>query len=84
MINKLKLRRKAYGYTQEELAYMIGVRRQSITRIENQTYMPTVKLAAKIDFILGGLRSPNFMLSDEEIAELVQRMNDIYVKHFPE
>ena len=43
--NNLKNTRKNKNISQEELATMVGVSRQTISSIENYTYFPTAKLA---------------------------------------
>jgi putative transcriptional regulator len=44
-LNTLKSTRQARGLTQEALATMVGVSRQSIMAIERGRYVPSVKLA---------------------------------------
>lgn len=48
IIPKVKELRKQKGYTQEELANMLGVSRQTIISIEKGGYEPTLSLAFKI------------------------------------
>lgn len=48
IIPKVKELRKQRGYTQEELANMLGVSRQTIISIEKGGYEPTLSLAFKI------------------------------------
>ena len=43
--NKVKLARVEKGYSQEELAHIIGVSRQTIISIEKGIYCPSAKLA---------------------------------------
>lgn len=45
---KVKEFRKQKGYTQEELANILGVSRQTIISIEKGGYEPTLSLAFKI------------------------------------
>lgn len=52
MTNKLKLTRTAHNLTQEELAKLAGVSRQSIHAIESGKYVPTTILALKLARIL--------------------------------
>lgn len=43
--NKIRARRKERGLSQEELARLCGVSRQTINAIENNKYDPTLSLA---------------------------------------
>ena len=45
---KLKLYRIAQGLTQEQLANKVGVRRETIMRLEKAQYNPSLKLAIDI------------------------------------
>ena len=51
MRNSLKIERKRRKITQEQLAEMIGVSRQSINAIERGKYTPSTTLAIKISEI---------------------------------
>ncbi|HIQ97874.1 MAG TPA: helix-turn-helix transcriptional regulator [Candidatus Limivivens merdigallinarum] len=44
----LKKYRQLKGYTQEQLAGMVGVRRETIMRLEKAQYNPSLKLAIDI------------------------------------
>lgn len=46
--NKVEYYRKALGETQEELAYALGVSRQTVISIEKGKYNPSIILAFKI------------------------------------
>ena len=48
MKNRIKELRRAMGYRQEDLAAALGVSRQTIIAIENDTYDPTLGLAMKL------------------------------------
>ena len=52
MVNKLKQSREINQITQEQLAQLVGVSRQSIISIEKGHYVPTSVLALKISFVL--------------------------------
>lgn len=52
MVNKLKQSREDHQITQEQLAQLVGVSRQSIISIEKGHYVPTSVLALKISFVL--------------------------------
>lgn len=44
MENKIRIRRKELGLSQEELAKKCGVSRQTVNAIENNKYDPTLSL----------------------------------------
>ncbi|MDD3361486.1 MAG: helix-turn-helix transcriptional regulator [Hespellia sp.] len=44
----LKMYRVAQGFTQEQLAKLVGVRRETIMRLEKAQYNPSLKLAIDI------------------------------------
>lgn len=46
--NKIKVLRAERNLTQEELAKMVGVTRQTINHIENNIYVPSLGLAFEI------------------------------------
>ena len=48
MKNRIKERRKAIGYRQQDLAEALGVSRQTIVAIENDKYNPTLELAMRL------------------------------------
>jgi putative transcriptional regulator len=52
MLNKLKTARESKSLTQEQLANLVGVSRQSIISIEKGHYVPTTVLALKIAVVL--------------------------------
>ena len=45
---RLKVYRKLKGMTQEQLAAQVGVRRETIMRLEKAQYNPSLKLAIDI------------------------------------
>ena len=47
-ISNLKKYRLFNGFTQEELAYKVNVRRETIARLENAKYNPSLELAVRI------------------------------------
>ncbi|MGQ7279690.1 helix-turn-helix transcriptional regulator [Brevibacillus thermoruber] len=53
MENKIKQLRKLKGISQEELARVCGVSRQTINAIENNKYDPSLKLAFQLARALG-------------------------------
>ena len=48
IITNLKELRKAKKISQQELAEMIGVRRETIVHLENNRYNPSLEMALKI------------------------------------
>lgn len=48
MKNRLEALRKAHGMTQEELADVLEVSRQTVGSLENGRYNPSITLAFKI------------------------------------
>ena len=51
--NRIRARRKERGLSQEELARLCGVSRQTINAIENNKYDPTLSLAFSLARALG-------------------------------
>ncbi|MFD4706033.1 helix-turn-helix transcriptional regulator [Gottfriedia sp. NPDC058432] len=52
MNNRIKELRKAKMLSQDDMAILCGVSRQTINAIENNKYDPTLKLAFKISNVL--------------------------------
>ena len=48
IITKLKEFRKAKKISQQELAQLVGVRRETIVHLENNRYNPSLEMALKI------------------------------------
>ena len=53
MNNRVKELRKEKGYTQEDLAEIIGVSRQTVNAIEKQKFDPSLKTAFKMAKLFG-------------------------------
>ena len=53
MENKIRIKRKELGISQEELAIKRRVSRQTINAIENNKYDPTLSLAFSLAKVLG-------------------------------
>ena len=64
MRNSLKIERAAKKLTQDELAKLIGVSRQSINSIETGRYIPSTVLALKISEVFGKPVNEIFELED--------------------
>jgi len=63
--NHLRQHRARLGWTQEELARRVGVRRQTILAIEKGHYVPSTLLALKLARVLGLAADELFELADE-------------------
>lgn len=50
---QLKKYRQQVGLTQEQLAEKVGVRRETIMRLEKAQYNPSLKLAVDISRVVG-------------------------------
>ena len=65
MINNIKERRLAKGLTQEELARLTGVRRETIIFLEKGKYNPSLRLAYKTAKVLETSIEDIFSFEDE-------------------
>lgn len=59
--------RKAMNLQQAELAEMVGVRRETIGKLENGRYNPSLKLAMDIAKIFGKTVEEVFFFEDENL-----------------
>jgi len=66
MNNKIKIERAIKDITQEELANLVGVTRQTINAIEKNKYNPSAVLAYKISKVFGKTIEEVFDFSDEK------------------
>jgi len=66
VINKLKIERAIKNLTQDELAKLIGVSRQTINSIETGRYVPSTVLALKISKIFQKTVNDIFTLEDSD------------------
>ena len=64
MKNNIKLLRKKFKLTQEDIANATGVTRQTINAIENNKYSPTLELAMKLAIIFKSSVEEVFQLED--------------------
>lgn len=62
--NRVREIRSALGMTQEELAVLTGVARQSIISIEKERYMPNIETALLISKSLAAPMEELFWLED--------------------
>ena len=58
--------RKALNIQQAELAEMVGVRRETIGKLENGKYNPSLKLAMDIAKVFGKSVEEVFMFDEED------------------
>lgn len=58
--------RKALGIQQAELADMVGVRRETIGKLENGRYNPSLKLAMDIAKVFGKSVEEVFFFDEDE------------------
>ena len=61
--------RKEKNLQQAELAEMVGVRRETIGKLENGKYNPSLKLAMDIAKVFGKTVEEVFIFEDDEINE---------------
>lgn len=66
MKNRLKVARAEMDLTQEELAKLVGVSRQSINAIESGRYVPSTILALKMAQVFGKEVEALFMLEESD------------------
>lgn len=64
MLNYVQKLRKARKITQEELAHIVGVTRQTIISIESGKYTASLALALKISRVFGKNVEEIFILED--------------------
>ena len=66
MKNRLKVARAEMDLTQEELAKLIGVSRQTINAVESGRYVPSTVLALKMAQVFGKPVEEVFMLDEND------------------
>jgi len=69
ILNRVKELRTARGWTQEDLAKMTGVSRQSINSIERNRYVPSLELALTFAKVFGCSTDQIFTLESHEDQE---------------
>jgi len=65
--NKIKQYRKDANLTQSDLAKLVGVRRETIARIERDLYNPSLLLAEKIARAFGASIYDVFSFDEDDI-----------------
>ncbi|NPV62904.1 MAG: helix-turn-helix transcriptional regulator [Methanotrichaceae archaeon] len=68
MKTRIKELRARHDLTQEELAKMVGVRRETIVFLEKGRYNPSLKLACKVARALGSSIEEIFLFEEEELT----------------
>ena len=66
MKNRIAEKRKARGLTQQQLASLLGVTRQTIISLENDRYNPSILLAHKIAQIFDARIEDIFIFEEED------------------
>lgn len=66
MKNRIEERRKAQGMTQQQLAALLGVSRQTIISLESGKYNPSILLAHKIAQAFGVHIEDIFLFEEDE------------------
>jgi putative transcriptional regulator len=66
MKNTLKVQRAILDLTQDELAKLIGVSRQTINSIEKNRYVPSTVLALKLSAVFKSPVNDFFTLEEED------------------
>ncbi len=66
LITRIKEYRARHNITQDELANLVGVRRETITHLENGKYNPSLKLAYDIAKALNASTEELFIFVDDE------------------
>ncbi len=69
---KLKSARAEHDLSQEELAKMVGVTRQTINQIENGEYNPTIKLCISICLALDKTLDDLFWIKESNLSYMSQ------------
>ena len=66
LVTKLREHRQARGLDQAELAALVGVRLETIGRLENGLYNPSLKLAMDLAKVFGVSVEELFSFQEEE------------------
>lgn len=65
LVTKIKEYREKAGYKQNELAEMVGARRETIVHLESGRYNPSLKLAMDIAKVFGVTVEDLFVFTEE-------------------
>ena len=66
MRNRIEENRKASGMTQQQLAALLGVSRQTVISLESGKYNPSILLAHKIAQVFGTRIEDVFLFEEDE------------------
>ena len=66
MKNRIEENRKAGGMTQQQLAALLGVSRQTVISLESGKYNPSILLAHKIAQVFGTRIEDVFLFEEDE------------------
>ena len=67
MKNRIEEKRKTQGMTQQQLASLLGVSRQTIISLESGKYNPSILLARKIAQTFGVRIEDIFLFEEEDV-----------------
>lgn len=67
MKNRIEERRKVQGMTQQQLAALLGVSRQTIISLESGKYNPSILLAHRIAQTFGVRIEDIFLFEEEDV-----------------
>ena len=73
MITEIKAFRIAQGFSQEKLATLVGVRRETMVFLEKGKYNPSLRLAYRTAKVLKTTIDELFSFDDEEWTEDLNR-----------
>lgn len=73
LVTRMHEYRKRIGITQEELAELVECRRETIGKIENGKYNPSLRLAMRIATVFGATVEDVFFFEGEEWQTAKQR-----------
>lgn len=65
--NRVRVARVEKGYTQQDLADLVGVTRQTIGLIERERYNPTILLCLRLAEVLGKRLDKLFFMKGESL-----------------
>lgn len=66
MKNRIEENRKACGMTQQQLAALLGVSRQTVISLESEKYNPSILLAHRIAQVFGTRIEDVFLFEEDE------------------
>ena len=78
MKNRIEERRKVQGMTQQQLAALLGVSRQTIISLESGKYNPSILLAHKIAQTFGVHIEDIFLFEEDEALSSRSRRSSVF------